>query len=362
MKIFNLMSEFDYEQLVFCNDEKSGLKAIVCIHNSTLGPALGGLRYYEYPSEEEAIIDVVRLARGMTYKNAAAGVNLGGAKAVLIKDPNKPKSEAMLKAFARFVEGLNGRYITAEDVGTTEDDMDIILSETDYVVGTSLRPKTSGNPSPVTAHGVYVGIKAACKEAFGSDSLEGKKILVEGIGNVGMNVVREALEEGALVYVSDINEKSIEEALSLGAQRADQDPYAMDIDIYSPCAMGASINDSSLAKLKAKVVAGSANNQLAEERHGEVLKEKKIVYAPDFIINSGGVINVADELYGGYNPERAMRTVEKIYDKLGEIFEIAREENISTNKAAERLAERRLEEVLNTKRIFVNDNKNILKF
>lgn len=362
MKIFNLMSEHDYEQLVFCNDEASGLRAIVCIHNSTLGPALGGLRYYEYESEEEAIIDVVRLARGMTYKNAAAGVNLGGAKAVMIKDPKRPKSEAMLKAFARFVEGLNGRYITAEDVGTTEDDMDVILSETNYVVGTSLRPKTSGNPSPVTAHGVYMGIKASCKEAYASDSLEGKKILVEGIGNVGMNVVKKALAEKAIVYVTDINERALDYAESLGARRADQDPYSMDLDIYCPCAMGASINDKSLEKLKVRVIAGSANNQLAEERHGEILKERNIVYAPDFIINAGGVINVADELYGGYNPTRAMKTVEKIYDQLGEIFEIARREDLSTNKAAERLAERRLADVLASKRIFVNDNKNILKF
>lgn len=361
MKLFEQMEAGNYEQLILCQDKDSGLKAIICIHDTTLGPGLGGTRYWEYETEEEAIIDAIRLAKAMTYKNAAAGLELGGAKTVIMKDPNRPKDEAQMKAFGRFIEGLAGRYITAEDVGTVEQDMDWIYSETDYVVGTNMKPGTSGNPSPVSGHGVYVGIKATAKAAFGSDSLEGKSILVQGLGNVGYTVVQKALEEGATAYAFDINEDYVKRAVDAGAIAvSEEEVYSKDVDIFSPCALGAIINDETIPQLKAKVVAGSANNQLAEPRHGDALHEKGIVYAPDFIINAGGVINVADELYGGYNAERAMKKVEGIYGQLEKVFAIAEEQNIPTYKAADIMAEERINSVRQTRKIFAPNSNNIL--
>lgn len=362
MEIFKRLEKDNYEQLVFFQDKDSGLKAITCIHNTTLGPGLGGTRYWEYEKEEDAITDAIRLAKGMTYKNAAAGLDIGGAKTVILKDPNRPKSEAQMRAFGRFVEGLSGRYITAEDVGTTEQDMDWIYAETDYVVGTSLKPGTSGNPSPVTAHGVYCGIKAAAKEAFGTDSLRGKKILVQGAGNVGYEVIKKSIAEGAKVYVFDINKDLIKRAVYAGAILIDEsEVYSADVDIYSPCALGATVNDETIKIMKAKVIAGSANNQLAENRNGDELEKRGIVYAPDFIINSGGVINVVDELYGGYNPKRAMAKVENIYDQIEKVFQIAKRDNIASYIAADRLAEERIASVRNTRKIFSVDANNILK-
>lgn len=360
MELFSNMKKYDYEQVVFCQDEASGLKAIIVIHDTTLGPALGGTRMWPYESEEAALEDALRLARGMTYKNAAAGLNLGGGKAVIIGDPKTDKSEQLFRAFGRYIQGLNGRYITAEDVGTTVLDMDIIHEETDYVTGISPAFGSSGNPSPVTAYGILLGMKAACKEAYGTDDLAGKTVAVQGVGNVAYNLCKHLHEKGASLIVTDINKRAVQKAVSeFGAKAVDiNDIYSVDCDIFSPCALGAVINDETIPLLKAKVIAGSANNQLQEERHGQILHEKGITYAPDYVINAGGVINVADELHG-YNRERALQKVEGIYDIILRIFEISKEENIPSSEAADKMAEERIARISRSSRQFLRDEHHI---
>ncbi|MCL1696030.1 Glu/Leu/Phe/Val dehydrogenase [Lysinibacillus sp. BPa_S21] len=361
MEIFKYMEKYDYEQLVFCQDEASGLKAIIAIHDTTLGPALGGARMWTYASEENAIEDALRLARGMTYKNAAAGLNLGGGKTVIIGDPFKDKNEEMFRALGRFIQGLNGRYISAEDVGTTVSDMDLIHEETNYVTGISPAFGSSGNPSPVTAYGVYRGMKAAAKEAFGSESLEGRTISVQGLGNVAYKLCEYLHNEGAKLVVTDINQAAIDRVVNdFGATAvAPEEIYSQEVDIFSPCALGAILNDETIPQLKAKVIAGSANNQLQDSRHGDYLHELGIAYAPDYVINAGGVINVADELYG-YNRERAMKRVEGIFDSIEKIFEISKREGIPTYLAANRLAEERIARVSKSRSQFLKNEKNIL--
>ena len=363
--IFDLLKEFDYEQIIFHNDNETGLKAITVIHDTTLGPALGGSRYWQYDNDADAIRDALRLARGMTYKNAASGLGLGGGKSVIIKDPdNQPNEEAMFRAFGRYVEGLNGRYITAADVGTAVREMDYIYSETKNVVGTGLKPGTSGNPSPATAHGVYMGMKAAAKKAFGTDSLEGRTILLEGLGKVGSILAEKILAEGARVIATDIFEEPRERGKELGCEIVSpEELFTYEADIYSPNALGATVNDDMIAKLKElniKVIAGGANNQLAEERHGDMVHEAGIIYTPDFILNSGGVIQVADEFNGGWEPERSNRSVENIYHQIEKVFEIAEAENISTADAAYHMAEERIAAVKHTKKIFTRHNKSLL--
>ncbi|AGN37016.1 branched-chain amino acid dehydrogenase [Bacillus paralicheniformis] len=361
MELFRYMEQYDYEQLVFCQDKQSGLKAIIAIHDTTLGPALGGTRMWTYESEEAAIEDALRLARGMTYKNAAAGLNLGGGKTVIIGDPRKDKNEEMFRAFGRYIQGLNGRYITAEDVGTTVEDMDIIHDETDFVTGISPAFGSSGNPSPVTAYGVYKGMKAAAKEAFGTDSLEGKTVAVQGVGNVAYNLCRHLHEEGAKLIVTDINKEAVERAVAeFGARAVDPDDiYSQECDIYAPCALGATINDDTIPQLKAKVIAGAANNQLKETRHGDQIHDMGIVYAPDYVINAGGVINVADELYG-YNSERALKKVEGIYGNIERVLEISKRDRIPTYLAADRLAEERIERMRQSRSQFLQNGHHIL--
>lgn len=346
MEIFTYMEKYDYEQLVFCQDKNSGLKAIIAIHDTTLGPALGGTRMWPYNTEEEAIEDALRLAKGMTYKNAAAGLNLGGGKAVIIGDSKTDKSPEMFRAFGRYIQSLNGRYITAEDVGTTVQDMDTIHMETDFVTGISPEFGSSGNPSPITAYGIYKGMKAAAMTAFGTDSLAGKTVAVQGVGNVAYTVCDYLHKEGAKLIVTDINKDAVNRAVeAFDAIAVDPDAiYGVDCDIYAPCALGATINDDTIPQLKAKVIAGSANNQLKNDRHGDIIHEKGIVYAPDYVINSGGVINVADEL-NGYNQNRAMRKVETIYDSLMKIFDISKRDNVPTYVAADRMAEERIASV-----------------
>ncbi|GKV54173.1 leucine dehydrogenase [Sporosarcina sp. NCCP-2222] len=360
MELFKYMEKYDYEQLVICQDEASGLKAIIAIHDTTLGPALGGTRMWTYASEEEAIEDALRLARGMTYKNAAAGLDLGGGKTVIIGDPKKDKNPELFRAFGRFIEGLNGRYITAEDVGTTEEDMDLIHLETDYVTGVS-DAGSSGNPSPVTAFGVYKGMKAAAKEAFGSDSLEGKTVAVQGVGNVAYALCEYLHEEGAKLIVTDINKEAVQRAVdAFGAVAVDTNEiYSQDADIFAPCALGAVINDETIPQLKAKVIAGSANNQLKNSEHGDMIHEMGIVYAPDYVINSGGVINVADEL-AGYNRERALKRVAGIYDTIEQIFAISKRDSIPTYVAADRLAEERIARVAKSRSQFLQNEKSVL--
>lgn len=351
MKIFEYMDKYDYEQLVFCHDGATGLKAIIGIHDTTLGPALGGTRIWDYKTEEEAMIDVLRLSRGMTYKSAAAGLNLGGGKAVIIGDPQKIKSEELFRVFGRYVEGLGGRYITAEDMNANTRDMGYIKDETDYVVG--LEGK-SGNPSPVTAFGVYRGIIAAMEEVYGNDNLKDKVIAVQGIGSVGYYLCKYLYEAGAKLYVTDIRKENIDKAVNeFGAiQVAPDEIYNVECDIFAPCAMGAVINDFTVEKLKCKIVAGSANNQLAEEKHGDILEEKEILYVPDYVVNSGGVINVYEELKG-YNKERAMSRASGIYDSVKRVIEIAKRDKIPTYKAADRMAEERIEKIGKVKRTFL---------
>jgi leucine dehydrogenase len=361
MEIFKYMETYDYEQMVICQDKQSGLKAIICIHDTTLGPALGGTRMWTYDSEDAAIEDALRLARGMTYKNAAAGLNLGGGKTVIIGDPKKDKNEEMFRAFGRYIQGLNGRYITAEDVGTTVEDMDLIYQETPFVTGVSPAFGSSGNPSPVTAYGVYRGMKAAAMEAFGTDSLEGKVIAVQGVGHVAYTLCKHLHEEGASLIITDINKEAVQRAVEdFGAKAVDiDDIYSVDCDIFAPCALGAIINDDTISKIKAKVVAGAANNQLKETRHGDALHEMGIVYAPDYVINAGGVINVADEL-NGYNRERALKKVETIYDNIASVIEISKRDNIPTYLAADRLAEERIERMRKSRSQFLLNERHIL--
>lgn len=361
MEIFKYMETYDFEQVVFCQDKTSGLKAIIAIHDTTLGPALGGSRMWTYASEEDAIEDALRLARGMTYKNAAAGLNLGGGKAVIIGDPKTAKNDELFRAFGRYIEGLNGRYITAEDVGTTEFDMDLINMETDYVVGVSAGAGTSGNPSPVTSFGIYQGMKAAAKEAFGSDSLEGKTVAVQGVGNVAFTLCKHLHEEGAKLIVTDINQEAVQRAVDEfdATAVAPDEIYSQDADIFAPCALGAVINDDTIPQFKFKVIAGSANNQLKEDRHGDQIHEMGIVYAPDYVINAGGVINVADEL-AGYDHDRALKRVAGIYDTIEDIFAISKRDEIPTYVAADRLAEERIARVAKSRSQFLQNEKSVL--
>lgn len=361
MELFKYMEKYDYEQLCFCQDEQSGLKAIIAIHDTTLGPALGGTRMWTYESEEAAIEDALRLARGMTYKNAAAGLNLGGGKTVIIGDPRKDKNEAMFRAFGRYVQGLNGRYITAEDVGTTVEDMDLIHEETDFVTGISPAFGSSGNPSPVTAYGVYRGMKAAAKEAFGSDSLGGRVVAVQGVGNVAYTLCRYLHEEGAKLIVTDINKNAVNRVVEeFQAEAVDPDDiYKVSCDIYAPCALGATINDETIPQLTAKVIAGSANNQLKETKHGDLIHEMGIVYAPDYVINAGGVINVADEM-NGYNKERALKKVETIYDNIEKVIGISKRDRIPTYVAADRMAEERIAAIRQSRSQFLLNSHHVL--
>ncbi|QMU65212.1 MAG: leucine dehydrogenase [Flavobacteriaceae bacterium] len=343
--VFGQASFEGHEQVVFCNDEDIGLKAIIGIHNTTLGPALGGTRMWSYASEWDALNDVLRLSRGMTYKSAITGLNLGGGKAVIIGDAKTQKNDDLMRRFGAFINTLSGKYITAEDVGMETRDMDIIREVTPYVTGISKTNGGSGNPSPVTAYGVYMGMKAASKYKFGTEKLEGKKILVQGMGHVGEILVKHITGEGAQVIINDINEKRLEELskkyntnVVLG-----NDIYGLDVDIYAPCALGATINDSTIDQLKAKVIAGAANNQLADEiRHGKLLRERGIAYAPDFLINAGGIINVYAELEG-YNKEESIRKTENIFNTTLEIFQLSEVENITTYKAAFNIAQKRID-------------------
>jgi leucine dehydrogenase len=341
------MAIHNHEQILFCNDNATGLKAIIAVHNTILGPSLGGTRFWNYNNEAEALTDVLRLSRGMTYKSSVAGINLGGGKAVIIGDPKKLKNEALLRRFGKFVNSLGGKYITAEDVAMTSRDMEIIKMETDYVSGLPENMGGSGDPSPVTAYGVYVSMKASARETWGNDSLNGKKVLVQGIGHVGEVLVSHLTKEGAKVYVNDINQERLKEvANKYKAEVVSADTmFDLDIDIYAPCALGATINDNTLSKLKCKIICGAANNQLADETiHGEAVGQKGILYAPDFVVNAGGIINVYYEL-DGYNRERALAHAEKIYDTTFNLFQLAKAEKIATYKAANKLGEQRLEAI-----------------
>lgn len=346
--VFDQMQQMEHEQVVFCHDPNTGLDAIIAIHNTTLGPALGGTRLWNYNSHDEAITDALRLSRGMTYKAAISGLNLGGGKAVIIGDASKIKSEALWRRYGKFVNSLHGKYITAEDVNTSAPDMEYIAMETDHVTGVPEYMGGSGDPSPFTAYGVFVGMKAAAKKAYGHDDLAGRKVLVQGVGHVGQYLVGHLVEAGAEVFISDISDvklKQTTDKFHTVKVINSADIFNMEMDIYAPCALGATVNADSIVKMKCAVIAGAANNQLADEdAHGPMLVEKGILYAPDFLINAGGLINVSAEL-DGYNRERVMGQVEKIYNRTLDIFKLAEDENIHIQAAAIKMAEKRLDAI-----------------
>lgn len=339
------MSVFDHEQVVFCNDNTTGLKSIIAVHNTTLGPALGGTRMWPYATEAEALTDVLRLSRGMTYKAAVAGLNLGGGKAVIIGDSRKQKSEGLMRRFGKFVDSLGGKYITAEDVGIGTRDMEYVHMETKHVTGIPPALGGSGDPSPVTAFGVYMGMKASAAERWGNDSLAGKKVAVQGVGNVGSHLVDYLMKEEAHVYICDIYEDRIAlvKKKHPGVTVVDNDKIlSQDVDIYAPCALGATINDQSLAVLKCSIICGAANNQLADEVvHGKIVMEKGIIYAPDYVVNAGGLINVYSEV-AGFGIDYAMKQAENIYSTTAAIYALGKSENIPTYMAANRTAEKRI--------------------
>lgn len=346
MEKFKVMEEYGYEQLVYFHDRNTGLKGAICIHNTTLGPALGGTRVWEYAHEDDGITDVLRLARGMTYKAACAGLNLGGGKTVIFGNAKELKKdtvrrEAFWRAFGRYVESLNGRYITAEDVGTCTNDMDYVGMETKNVTGLS---GTSGDPSPFTAHGVYVGMKACAKEFYGTARLEGRKIAVMGVGHVGEYLVGQLVEDGADVYIYDIDAERVQNVVDryhVTSVSADE-ILTMECDIFAPCALGGVINDNTLPQLRCNIIAGAANNILLDAcKHGRELQEKGILYAPDYVINAGGLINVYQEIIG-YNKDEAMRKVDLIFDRIREIIRLSKEQNKPTYLVADEMAEARL--------------------
>jgi leucine dehydrogenase len=346
--IFGKLSQLGHEQVVFCHDEATGLKAIIGIHNTVLGPALGGTRMWSYATEQEAITDVLRLSRGMTFKAAISGLNLGGGKAVIIGDVKILKTEAFLRRFGKFVNSLGGKYITAEDVNMKTADMEFISMETKHVTGLPESVGGGGDPSPVTAYGTYLGMKASAKKVYGNDSLTGKKVAIQGVGQVGTHLLEYLVKENAIVTITDIHEekvKSLSQKFGVKAVGMD-DIYDLDMDIYAPCALGATLNDTTIPRLKARIVAGAANNQLKDEvKHGYMLIDRGITYAPDFLINAGGLINVYNEFLGNYNRARVFEQAERIYATCLNIFDVAEREKINTQEAAIKLAEKRIEEV-----------------
>jgi leucine dehydrogenase len=344
MKLFESIQAQGHEQVVTCYDKASGYKGIIAIHDTTLGPALGGTRVWNYKSDDEAFFDVLRLSRGMTYKNAVAGLNLGGGKAVIIADNATANREMIFRAHGRFVESLGGRYITAEDVGTSPADMDYVHMETDYVAGLATK---SGDPSPVTAHGVFRSIEASAKWRWGSPSLAGKTVAVQGIGHVGYFLCKELHEAGAKIIVADIRKEAVERVVREFGARATTDAaiYGEQADIFAPCALGAILNDETIPQLKVEIVCGGANNQLLDPpKHGEALARRNILYAPDFVANAGGVINVYSEL-AGWTRERSLRKADEIFDTILGVYQLAKEQGIFTYEAADKVAERRLKAV-----------------
>ncbi len=356
MKTFDYMEKYGYEQLVYFCDVNTGLKAITCIHSTVLGPSLGGTRFWNYATEDEAVEDALRLAKGMTYKSACAGLNLGGGKSVIIGDKKElvkdsVKLEAFWRSFGRYIQGLNGRYITAEDVNTTTADMDFVNMETNYVAGLAHK---SGDPSPFTALGVFRALQASCKVAYGDSSTKGKVVAVQGLGHVGMTLCQYLHDDGATLFVTDIEQDRVNEAVTrFGAKAVSLDEiYDVDCDIYAPCALGATVNDDTIPRLKCKVICGAANNVLKEAPvHGKVIQEKGLIYAPDYVANAGGIINVYEEIKG-YNEAASRRAIDKIYDRVIEILTTSADTGKPTYQVADEMAERRLNAMKNVNSIY----------
>ena len=356
MNVFDRIGADDYEQVVYCHDRPTGLRAIVAVHSTRLGPALGGTRFYPYTHEDDALEDVLRLARGMTYKAAAAGLDLGGGKAVILGDPATARSEALLRAYGRFVESLGGRYITAEDIGTTQADMDLIRRETRSVTGVSRELGGSGDPSAATAFGVLSAMQAVARHLWGEETLAGRHVVVSGVGKVGTNLVRHLVEERAVVRVADIRDDAAERArVSFGVEPVPVDKaHALDCDIYAPCAMGGVLNEHTIPELRCAAVVGCANNQLASPEAAAMLADAGVLYATDYVVNAGGLINIAEELApGGYHRQKAYARVRRIGETISTLLAQAEAEGITMTAAADRLAERRIRDLGHVQQIRV---------
>ena len=355
MAIFERLKSSSHEQIIFFKEKVSGLRAILAIHDTTLGPAIGGVRMWQYEGEDAAIEDALNLSRTMTYKAAGAGLNFGGGQTVVIGDPKASKSESLFRALGRFIDSLGGRYIAAEGVGTNYHDMDFIRMETRYVVGIPSARGGSGDPSPLCAEGVMGGLEA-CQIVLKNDAtLRGLRVAVQGVGRVGSILVRSLMDRGMLVTVADMDAETVDRVSS--ESRVDvvpyDDIYDVECDIFCPCALGGVLNDKTIGRLKCSVVAGAANNQLVSEEAGDALHGRGILYAPDYIINAGGLINVTDEIYG-YDAERARRKTSAIKDVLLEVLMAAQEKDIPTYRAADQFAERRIEQVGRVRRSYVS--------
>ena len=346
MFVFDEVAKEGHEQILYGHDKVSGLRTIIAIHSTALGPALGGTRFFPYESESAALDDVLRLSKGMSHKAAAAGLDLGGGKAVIIGDPRKDKSERLFRAYGRIVDSLRGRYITAEDVGTTTTDLDMIRRETRWALGTSVAQGGAGDPSPVTARGLYAATRAVAQKLWGSTDLAGRRFAVQGVGKVGSAFVRLLVEARADVLVTDAYQPAIEQAVkSFGVKPiAADDIYSTECDIFSPCALGGGLNETTIPELNCEAIVGSANNQLASEKDAERLADRGILYAPDFVVNAGGLINVSEELQG-YSKTRALHRVDSIYEATLKILQAAEEHDITPNEAAVKVAEDRIEEI-----------------
>lgn len=351
MKIQSISQE-GYEKIVKCEDPDTGLRAVIAVHNTTLGPALGGMRMWPYASWDDAIFDVLRLSKGMTYKSAVADTGLGGGKSVIIGNPKTDKSERLFEAMGTFVDSLGGRYITAEDVGTSVEDMVVIRRKTRWVTGLPLEMKSSGDPSPWTALGVFRGMKACLEEVYGSPEFKGKVVAIQGCGHVGQYLARHLAKAGASLLLADIHADRVK---ALADETGGKVIGAAEIvgakcDVFAPCALGAVINDDTLPNLRCRIIAGAANNVLLREEHGTRLKEAGILYAPDYVINAGGIINVSIEIEPqGYDEARSRKKVENIYAALKRVFQISEEQDVSTNEASNRLAEERLSQPARTR-------------
>lgn len=353
MEIFEYMERYNYEQLTVYADPATGLKAIISIHDTTLGPACGGARVWPYASEDEAILDALRLSRAMTYKSAAAGLPLGGGKAVIIADSHRQKTEALMRAFGRFVDTLGGRYLTTTDVGTTGRDLEYMRQETKHVLGLPTSMGGSGDTSIMTGLGIYMGMKACAKEIWGSDSLSGKRVAMQGFGKVGFHTAHHLLKENAQLVVTDVYEGARDKARELGIEVvAPEEIYDVPCDIFSPCALGGVINGDTIPRLQCQLVAGGANNQLLTEADGEELHRRGVLYAPDYVINAGGIINAEAEIGAAYNSDRAREQTERIYETMGRVIEISKRQEIPTSQAADHLAQERLDSVRGVRQIF----------
>ncbi len=360
--VFENISLFNHEQVVFCNDPLSGLKAIIAVHNTKLGPGLGGCRFYNYATEADALNDVLRLSKGMTYKSAVSGLNFGGAKAVIIGDPSKLSSELLFRTYGRFVQTLNGRYITCEDVGTNPDVMEWIRIETRHVLGLPVHLGGLGDPSPITAYGTFIGIKASLKKLTGREDLTNVKIAIQGAGHVGYHLCKELHKTGAKIYATDLNTEALNRVIQeFGVTAVKPDRiYSQKADIFAPCAMGGIINDQVISQLNCSIVAGAANNPLEdEEKHSQALQEKGILYAPDYVINAGGLIDAASEFFRVRHKEYVMIKTEEIYQRLLDIYTIAEDKKISTAAAAQQIAEKRIYSMTQCKNLYARRDKTV---